>query len=93
MKIVIKNASATVAVVNWEGKKFDVTKQQAVFESDDGETRCPISLTLKDGQAPYSVGEYRLGDGSFFVDGKYQSLQFNRVVELVPLKAALSKVG
>lgn len=93
MKIVIKSASAEVASIKWNDKTFEVTRQQAVFESDDGETRCPISVNLKTGQTPYAVGEYRLGDASFFVDGKYKSLQFGREMELLPLKPSMSSVS
>jgi hypothetical protein len=88
MKIIVKKAEAQVATINWNDSSFEVTQQAAVFESDDGETRGAWTLNLKKGSDPYPVGEYRLGDASFFYNGKYKRVEMAREVELVPLKAA-----
>jgi hypothetical protein len=93
MKIFIRDASAEVARIDYKGNSFEVTHQRAIVESDDGELRSPITIALKKGAQPYPVGEYRLGDQSFIVDGKYKRLEFARELELVPVKGVSSKAA
>lgn len=93
MKVIVRHASAESARIDYKGNTFEVTNQAAIIESDDGDLRAPITLSLKKGQAPYPIGEYRLGDGSFIVDGKYKRLEFARELELVAVKASLKATG
>lgn len=50
----------------------------------DGEVR-KVPISLEEGQSPYEVGVYTLGDGSFYF-GDYGRLMLGRL-ELLPVRA------
>jgi hypothetical protein len=71
------------------GKPYSITEQDAWVELN-GERR-RIRVTLSDGAAPFPVGDYTVGEGSFYV-GDFGQLQLGRL-ELVSIAAAVRKVG
>jgi hypothetical protein len=84
-KVVIAQASAVKARVGG-AEKFEVTQQQALLHTSDGQVRA-IKLNLEEGQAPYAVGEYGLTDACLTVD-KYGRVELARALTLAPLRAA-----
>lgn len=88
MKIIVREAVAETTNMSFQGNSYQVTSQKAIYESDDGETRAPITLRLKKDSKAYPAGEYRLDDSSVIYDGKKKELSLARELVLVPLRVA-----
>lgn len=83
-KVVIANGSAMKVEVG--ANKFEVTQQDAILHTSDGQVR-KFKLALAKGADPYPVGEYTLSDESLSVD-EYGRLGLGFSVKLVAVKAA-----
>lgn len=86
-KVTIANGNASRVKVGG-AEKFDVTQQEALLHTSDGQVR-KIKLNLEEGQQGYPVGEYTISDESLTVDA-YGRVSLARNIKLVPMKQALS---
>lgn len=83
-KIIVAQGNAQKVLVGKD--KFEVTQQEALLETSDGQRR-KFKLSIAPGASPYQVGEYSISDESLVVT-EYGSLGLARNVLLIPLKAA-----
>jgi hypothetical protein len=90
LTITIKSTQTTTkSGVSAKGKPYSITEQEGFIELND--ERRKLRVPLADGAAPFPVGDYHVGDGSFFV-GDYGRLEIGRL-DLVPSPAKLRNVG
>lgn len=72
-----------------DGRRFNFREQRGYFHVSGDPYPMPCKIALGD-RAPWPVGRYRLGSGSYVV-GRYGSLELARELELVPLPAEAAR--
>jgi hypothetical protein len=86
MKVIIENSTVNERSGNKNGRNWTMRTQEARLQSPLLAGR--IELTLRDGQQPYSPGEYDLDLEKSLEIGLYGTLMMGRFLHLTPVKSA-----